>query len=440
MNRDINRIGKYKIIEVLGKGGFGTVYLVQDGEKFFALKKLDESGKQEYIKKFFQEFKRIVKFSKEYKLDYLVKIVDTLEEENAFVMEYIEDDSMDYFCRCRKNEFLTKIVQAIHQLHSADIVHRDLKPQHIRVKKSNPIFIDFGLSSWWDSKSGIVPIGMTKVYSPPEVVVEHYLNKCKDLNAAYKAREELNNLKNNNFSDPYKNAKKLQDVFGLGITIGELLTGRIPFRVDSCDYFQYLDTGKSIAYSAWISSIPGKFQHFVELATTFSPQNRLQLSALLPILEIEPLTELIGINGRNGIESSENDTRPAPHENSASFIIHTESNKGILGENLPPSIQIVYNLSIGKFSIVIDLNGEDFNIKLGRAKEKVHIAFTDDNWMSNIHGHLVKNGNKVFYVEGNEGEYPSKRTLLDNEVTVDKVELAPGSFLLLGSTKLIIKK
>jgi serine/threonine protein kinase len=449
-------IGDYKIKYMLGAGGFGTVYLVEHNDRQYALKQL-EIGimNPEISKRFILESKRIEKLRERYNLDYIVHIYDILFEHNAYVMEYIPESTEDYFEKNMDEDFIIYLIRAFYQLHDLGIVHRDIKPGNLRIKNSLPIIIDFGVTSWWDSRSKISQVG-TKYYSPPEVIVNVF-NEYNDPDAARKAHTELLKIEPGNAVERFKYIKKLHDVYSLGITIGEFLTGYQPFTGDS--YGEYLQTGELADFNAWIKKIPPRFREFVKKATSFSPLVRAQLDELLNILKINPFKFTVSRPGKDDdtycpdsyyrcLRCSHEILPPADAcdkcgESLSTLMLHVEPMQNIKTKNTPGSLRLIRDAGIesGDLTIAIDLEGEDFEILLGRSSSYCHIAFRNDNWMSKVHGRLIKIKEKIYYIDGCDGKQPTNPGLFNNlPVGNSRIELTSGALVILGSTIFKIKK
>jgi serine/threonine protein kinase len=451
----MNKIGKYNVLKEIGSGGFGSVYLVEYNGNEYALKQLSRNNLEpEITERFIREALRVEELRNNYQIDYLVQIYDVLFKQHAFVMEYIPESSIDYFQKTKDEGFIFSLIQSIQQLHKIGVVHRDIKPENLRVKNSKPVLIDFGIASWWDSRSNIIPTG-TKFYSPPEIVC--IFDEYKKLNAAREANKKLIDIIPDNAKERIKYIKKLHDVYSLGITIGELMNGSIPFNRDS--YITYLDKGDCEDYQNWIKRIPLKFREFVRRATIFSPEFRPPLDTLIADLKIDTTSQLIEIPVKDEnlyfLESyfkclkCSNSTLPPANfcpycgEELNHMALHIEPDQTINTNSLPNSIRLVKKIKVSEArnSLVIDLNGEDFDVKLGRNLDSTDITFLDDNWMSNIHGRLIKEGKNVFYCDGISGKIPTNPGSINNiPVGKTKIELLSGVFLLLGSTVFNISK
>ncbi len=224
--------GKYRIIRVLGQGGFGITYLAENMflDKQVAIKEffpkelcgrdntshltLGTQNNAETVEKlksrFLKEAKNIAK------LDYpgIVKIHDVFEENNTvyYVMDYIEGISLADMVKVngplpesKAIGYVIKVGDALEYIHSRQMTHFDVKPANIMVRKSDdtPILIDFGLSKQYDTHgdaTSTIMQGVSHGFSPIEL---------------YSANSVAT------FSPQ-------TDVYSLGATLFFLLTGTVP--------------------------------------------------------------------------------------------------------------------------------------------------------------------------------------------------------------------
>ena len=152
-------IGPYRVIEVLGQGGVGTVYLVQQNQPLrrkVALK-LVKLGMdtREVLVRFALEQEMLARMNH----PNIAKVFDAGQTETGrpyFVMEYVAGEPITDYCdRNRlglreRLELFVIVCRAIHHAHERGILHRDVKPSNLLVScqegRHVPMVIDFGLA------------------------------------------------------------------------------------------------------------------------------------------------------------------------------------------------------------------------------------------------------------------------------------------------------
>ncbi len=193
---------KYRIIDVLGQGGFGITYLAEQvmAERKVCIKEffpkeyynrdedsrsisLGSQGSAEimdlYKAKFVKEAKTIAK------LDHpnIIHIFDVFTENNTayYVMEYIEGESLSDVVKRNGSalsesvavDYIKQAASALGYIHERKIMHLDVKPANIMLRKEEgrPILIDFGLSKQYDAEgnqTSSTPVGISHGFAPME--------------------------------------------------------------------------------------------------------------------------------------------------------------------------------------------------------------------------------------------------------------------------------
>src|SRR5580658_6601601 len=147
-------VQNYRIVEILGQGGMGTVYKALDVRlsRFLALKFLvPERVTAERKRRFFQEAKAASALNH----PSIVHIYDIGQFEDAdfIAMEYVEGRTLQQMLRDGPMEiddalrYSIQVADAMSVAHAANIVHRDLKPANVMVTARGLVkILDFGIA------------------------------------------------------------------------------------------------------------------------------------------------------------------------------------------------------------------------------------------------------------------------------------------------------
>ncbi len=209
------RIGHYRIVSELGRGGMGVVYKAHEESlnRFVALKVLGEHLAEDpsAVQRFVREAQSAARLNH----PNIVQIYAISEEGGRpfFAMEFVSGTSLQRLLRSRGKleigEACRLTFQAASGLaaaHDLGVIHRDIKPANLMIDERGLLKIaDFGLALLADSVSRLTATGMfmgTPGYLSPE--------QCLDRNIDHRT-----------------------DIYSLGITFFETLTGVMPFKADS---------------------------------------------------------------------------------------------------------------------------------------------------------------------------------------------------------------
>ena len=173
---------RYKIVQVLGEGGFGVTYLATDIESglYVAVKEYapGKSFDEEEFEKGLNRFVKEADVLKEYSyLDGIVRVWDCFKTENTayIVMDYIDGITLKKYVSLHGRfdydellEMMLPVMKSLVTLHRHGLIHRDISPDNLMIGMDNKLYlIDFGAAS------RITPDKTTTVllkagYAPPE--------------------------------------------------------------------------------------------------------------------------------------------------------------------------------------------------------------------------------------------------------------------------------
>ncbi len=207
-------IGKYRIIETLGKGSMGLVYKAEDPEigRVVALKTLksvylgDDALGNEALLRFKQESRSAGQLQH----PNIVRIFEAGKSDDGspfIAMELIEGKSLELLVHERGKlhvaetlHYMAQIADAIDYAHGKSIIHRDIKPSNVLIgSRHQPYLLDFGVAKLSDTS--LTPVG-TIVGTP-----------------SYMSPEQIR-------GEPLDGRT---DVFSLAVLVYEALSGKRPF-------------------------------------------------------------------------------------------------------------------------------------------------------------------------------------------------------------------
>ncbi|HEX7087395.1 MAG TPA: protein kinase [Vicinamibacterales bacterium] len=214
-------VGKYKILAPLGSGGFGTVYLAQDTwlDKKVAIK-VPHRQQNLDLGELLHEPRLLGSLSH----PNIVSVVTAEKQDGVFfiVMEYVAGETLETIIAregaldlTRALDVTVQIANAVDYAHRQNVIHRDLRPGNVLVNEQGLVKVaDFGTSRVLE----IAAHGTTVIGSPPYMAPEQFHGK----------------------------AVFASDLYSLGVTMYQMLTGNLPYETPTPADLARLMTGELV--------------------------------------------------------------------------------------------------------------------------------------------------------------------------------------------------
>ncbi len=294
------RIGKYRIIEEVGRGGMAVVYRAQDTVlgRTVALKLLHPhlSADSQALARLAAEAKAVARLHH----PLIPEVYEYAEVSDGddllcyITTEFVEGHTLAWFLR--NHEFsvpessllvVHRVLEALAHAHESGIIHRDLKPENIMITPDGePRLMDFGIARVLENPS-LTATGQilgSPAYMSPEILMS-------------------------------KTVTFASDVFSMGIILYRMLTGRLPFegtsphavlvKIAECDYPDP---------EALRPEIGGLIASFVRRVLSLEPEDRPQDAGEM-LKEVDQLLKYAGISSGDVPELSRRVlTRPEEFE------------------------------------------------------------------------------------------------------------------------------
>jgi predicted Ser/Thr protein kinase len=212
------RLGPYRLLDRIGEGGMGVVYLARDPEqRSVAVKVLRPAVAGDPNARL--RLAREVETMRRVRSPFVAEVLDTdvTSETPYIVTRYVPGRTLDEVVTqegplsgARLIRLAAGLADALAAIHAAGVVHRDLKPGNVMLMNGDPVVIDFGIAQALDS-TRLTMTGMfmgTPGYLSPEVIEG-------------------------------QNSTSFSDVHAWGATVTFAATGRPPFGTGSYETIFY---------------------------------------------------------------------------------------------------------------------------------------------------------------------------------------------------------
>lgn len=250
-------LGRYKILEEIGQGGFAIVYRARDTEldRLVALKELRTSllHDSDWVRRFKREARTIAG------LDHpgIITIYDVIELANRLfiVMRLVDGASLDHHIATQGGlpwsqtvEIITTVGDALDYAHARGILHRDLKPANILLDSYRGAQLsDFGLAKIISEASTNVTVGGGVVGTPHYIAPEVWEGEGTTIQS---------------------------DIYALGCILYEMVTGEKLFRGASPPAVMMAHFSPLTLPDTWPEDIPAGISEILKAAVARRPSDR----------------------------------------------------------------------------------------------------------------------------------------------------------------------
>jgi serine/threonine protein kinase/tetratricopeptide (TPR) repeat protein len=225
-----SKIGVYRFLEELGRGGMGTVFLAERSsaasQQKVAVKLLRHTAEMNEINRRFQTERQILAALEH---PFIARLIDGGTSDDGlpyFVMEYVAGVPIDRYCDEQnltleeRLKLFRKICSAVEYAHAHAVIHRDIKPSNILVTKDGtPKLLDFGIAK---------VLRQNNSTAKTETTVTAFRMMTLD----YASPEQMRGGR----------IGYAADVYSLGVLLYKLLTGKRPYLLDGKSPYEIVRT------------------------------------------------------------------------------------------------------------------------------------------------------------------------------------------------------
>lgn len=267
-------LGKYRLLEKLGSGGFATVYKAENTNlgNEVALKVMNPHLFQD--ESTVARFKQEARFSVQLDHPNIIRVLDLEEadEQLFIVMEYVAGTNLSQLLETNSLLPLAQVIQITRQIaaaldhaHSRHLIHRDVKPSNVLVRSDGVVKLtDFGIVKAVEGTK-ITQTGTTigtPAYMSPEQMVGTPVDHRSDL-------------------------------YSLGVVLYEMITGKVPFDGDTPVAIGYKHVHESPPLASTLHPrAKGKLEIILNKALAKKPEDRFQSGAEMAQALIQAVEEL----------------------------------------------------------------------------------------------------------------------------------------------------
>ncbi|OLE55574.1 MAG: hypothetical protein AUG51_02550 [Acidobacteria bacterium 13_1_20CM_3_53_8] len=264
------KLGRYEVVQKLGAGGMGEVYLVQDTRlrrpaalKLLPAKFTEDEGR---LRRFEQE--ACAASALNHPNIITIHEVGEADSIHFLAMEFVDGETLR--ARMKRGgmtlrealNVAVQVAEALTAAHEAGIVHRDVKPENIMLRKDGYVkVLDFGLAKLAEQRGEVVDTQaptLAKIETDPGTVMG---------TMQYMSPEQARG----------KEVDARTDIFSLGVVLYEMVAGRAPFEGETrSDLLVALLSQEPSHLSSFVEEVPAELERIVRKALRKDRDERYQ--------------------------------------------------------------------------------------------------------------------------------------------------------------------
>ena len=323
------QLGAYSILDHLGTGGMGEVYLAQDArlDRTVALKILvpEVAADERRMQRFRQE----AKVTSSLNQPNILTIFEFGEEGSMTFLaaEFVDGETLRDYVRGKRLklsdilEIAIQILAALDAAHEAGIIHRDIKPENVMIRKRDHVVkvLDFGLAKVTEKSKGSLTAeaSLTEFKTAPGLIMG---------TVNYMSPEQAQ----------AKTVSVRSDIWSVGVLLYEMVAGTNPFGGSTSAHtiVEVLEKEPAPLARPGGAEVPAELQRIVSKSIAKNPDERYQtakdmlidLRNLRKRLEVDAEIQRSAQFGRHAMPTVESPPRTTQPETSAS----TQSKRGLV--------------------------------------------------------------------------------------------------------------
>ena len=269
------QLGSYVIVDTLGTGGMGEVYLAKDSRlgRTVALKVLSQDIASD--KRRMQRFSQEAKIASSLNQPNILTIFEFGEIDGLTFLatEFIDGETLRDYLRGKKLKIVEiidiaiQVLAALDAAHEARIVHRDIKPENVMIRRRDRVVkvLDFGLAKVTERKASMLTDQQSELEAATEFkTAPHTVMGTVNYMSPEQAQAQT--------------IDERSDVWSTGVMIYEMVTGLMPFKGATMSHtiVQILEKEPAPLTQFTQRKAPEELQRIVGKALSKSPDERYQ--------------------------------------------------------------------------------------------------------------------------------------------------------------------